>query len=208
MLRDALLAPNLIVIAPSLVHTHYTEHKPVTPYYIGGITDFQCTLLLHWNVWATPKAVFFIAREDNFISNYLMTLENTFLDNDDASITKVMSALITTIMDDNCHIFEDFIEEFHDSTHTHYTTDDVLNTIVGGLEVVPLQITKRGASITLFNVYAPSPTQDGDAYDQWISRVLLSPPGNPCGLHGIHGIQGLTCGLHGLCIKSTNFTMR
>ena len=37
-------------------------------------------------------------------------------------------------------------------------------------------------------------------------RVLFSPPGNPCGVHGIHGIHGLTCGLHGLCIKSTNFT--
>ena len=36
--------------------------------------------------------------------------------------------------------------------------------------------------------------------------VLLSPPGNPCGVHGIHGIQGLTCGLHGLCIKPTNYT--
>ena len=35
--------------------------------------------------------------------------------------------------------------------------------------------------------------------------VLLSPPGNPCGVHGIHGIQGLTRGLHGLHIKYTNF---
>ncbi|KIM41161.1 hypothetical protein M413DRAFT_11333 [Hebeloma cylindrosporum] len=169
MLRDALLAPSLIVIAPSLVHTHYTDHKPVTPYYIGGITDFQRTLLLHWNVWATPKAVFFIAREDNFVSNYLMTLENTFLDNDDASIAKVTSALITTIMEEDRHVFEDFIEDFHDSMHDHYTTDDVLDDIVNGLRVVPLQITERGAPITLFNVYAPSPTKDGDAYDQWLS---------------------------------------
>ena len=169
MLRDSLVAPNLFVIAPTLVRTQYTEHKPVTPYYIGGITNFQRTLLLHWNVWATPKAAFFIVREDNFVSDYIMTLENTFLDNDDASIAKVTTAMITTIMNDDRHVFEDFVDDHHDAFHPHFATDDVLDTIVGDLQVIPLQITERGASITLFNVYAPPPTEDGDAYDQWIS---------------------------------------
>ena len=169
MLRDSLAAPSLFVISPNLVRTQYTEHKPVTPYYIGGITDFQSTLLLHWNVWATPKAAFFIVRKDNFISNYIMTLKNTFLDNDDASIAKVTSAMITTIMNDDRHVFEDFVDDHHDAYHPHFATDDVLDTIVGDLQVIPLQITECGASITLFNIYAPPPTVDGDAYDQWIS---------------------------------------
>ena len=168
MLRDSLLAPNLFVIAPNLMCTHYTEHKPITPYYIGGITNFQCTLLLHWNVWVTPKAAFFIIHEDNFISDYIMTLENTFLDNDDASIAKVMTAMIMTIMNDDRHVFKDFIDEHHDAYHPHLTTNNILDTIVGDLQVIPLQITERGASITLFNVYAPLPTRDGDAYDQWV----------------------------------------
>jgi hypothetical protein len=169
MLRDSLLAPNLFVVALNLMHTHYTKHKPVTPYYIGGITNFQCTLLLHWNVWATPKAAFFIIHEDNFISNYIMMLKNTFLDNDDASITKVTTAMIMTIMNDDRHVFKDFVDEHHDTYHPYLTTDDILNTIVGDLQVIPLQIMECSASITLFNVYALPPTRDGDAYDQWVS---------------------------------------
>ena len=155
MLRDSLLAPNLFVVTPNLVCTHYTKYKPITPYYIRGITDFQRTLLLHWNVWATPKAAFFIIHEDNFVSDYIMTLENTFLDNDDASIAKVTTAMIMTIMNDDQHIFEDFIDEHHDAYHPHLTTDDVLDTIVRDLQVIPLQIMEHSASITLFNVYTP-----------------------------------------------------
>ena len=64
-------------------------------------------------------------------------------------------------------------------------------------------------SIRLTEIPAPAPLQDDESFQRAVKdRVLLSPPGNPCGLHGIHGIRGLTCGLHGLCIKSTDFTKR
>jgi hypothetical protein len=169
MLRDAIHAPDLFVIAPTIVRNVYTEHKPVTPYYIGGITEDQRDLLLHWDCWANPKMVFFIVPRGRFVSNFIMTLENAFLDDTDASIAKVTSTMMSTVMADARHIFEDFVNENHDAVGPHWTTEDILDTIVANMEVEPLQITERGASITLFNIYAASPTKDGDAYDQWIS---------------------------------------
>jgi len=169
MLRDSIRAPNLFIIVPDITRAVYTEHRPVTPYYIGGITRTQRDLLLHWNCWATPKTAFFIVPKGRFVSNYVMTLENTFLDADDAAIAKVTSALMTTIMADQNHTFEDFVDEHHDAAHPHCTTEDALDIIVGGLEVTPFQVIEKGATITLFNVYAVSPTNDADAYDGWIS---------------------------------------
>jgi len=164
MLRDAIHAPNLFIIAPTLMHKTFTEHRLVTPYYIGGMTEDQCDLLLHWNCWANPRMVFFIVPRGCFVSNFVMTLENTFLDDSDTSIAMVTSALMTTIMADACHLFEDFVDENHDAVGPHWTTEDILDTIVGAMEVEPLQITEKGASITLFNIYAASPTKDGDAF--------------------------------------------
>jgi hypothetical protein len=169
MLRDAIHAPNLFIIAPTLMHKTFTEHRPVTPYYIGGMTEDQCDLLLHWNCWANPRMVFFIVPRGRFVSNFVMTLENTFLDDTDTSIMMVTSALMSTIMADARHLFEDFVNENHDAVGPHWTTENILDTIVGAMEVEPLQITEKGASITLFNIYATSPTKDGDAYDQWLS---------------------------------------
>ena len=169
MLRDSLDAPNLYVIVPDINRSEYTEHRPVTPYYIGGITRLQRRQLFFWDCWATPKTAFFILPKSDFVTDYIMTLENTFLDDDDASIAKVTSALMTTIMADESHSFENFVEEHHDAAHSHFTTEDILDTIVGKMEVVPFQIIEKGATITLFNVYAPSPTIDADAHAEWIA---------------------------------------
>ena len=169
MLRDSIHAPNLFLIVPDITRATYTEHRPVTPYYIGGINRIQRDLLLHWNCWATPKTAFFIVPKGRFVSNYVMTLENTFLDADDAAIAKVTSALMSTVMADKNHAFEDFVDEHHDAAHPHCTTEDILDLIVGGLEVAPFQVTEKGAAITLFNIYAASPTLDADAYDGWVS---------------------------------------
>jgi hypothetical protein len=169
MLRDSIKAPNLFLIVPDMIRGAFTDYRPVIPYYIGGITRAQRDLLLFWNCWATKKTVFFIVPRGRFVSNFVMTLENTFLDANDAAIAKVTSALMTTVMADELHAFEDFVDEHHDAAHPHYTTEDVLDTIVGGLEVAPFQVIEKGATITLFNVYAASPTRDADAYDGWIS---------------------------------------
>jgi hypothetical protein len=169
MLRDSLGAPNLYVIVPDIKRSGYTEHRPITPYYIGGITRTQRRLLQFWTCWATPKAVFFIVPKGRFVSDYIMTLENTFLDDDDASVAKVMSALTSAIMADETHSFENFVDEHHDAPHPHSTTEDILDTIVEEMDVVPFQITEKGATITLFNIYAPSPTNDADVHAEWIS---------------------------------------
>jgi hypothetical protein len=115
MLWDSLNAPGLFIIVPDTIHSTFTEHKPVTPYYIGGISQAQRDLLLSWNCWATPKTAFFIFPKGRFVSNYVMTLENTFLDDDDASIAKITSALMSTVMADPKHAFEDFVDEHHDA---------------------------------------------------------------------------------------------
>lgn len=169
MLRDSLDAPDLYVIVPDINRSEYTEHRPVTPYYIGGITRFQKRQLLFWDCWATPKTAFFILPKGNFVTDYIMTLENTFLDDDDASVVKVTSALMSTIMANETDTFEDFIDEHHDAVPSHFTTGDIMDTIVGRMEVVPFQIVERGATITLFNIYAPSPTNNADAHAEWIA---------------------------------------
>jgi hypothetical protein len=94
-----------------------------------------------------------ILSKGQFITDYIMTLENTFLDDDDASIAKVHSILISAIM----------VE------YPHFTTDNTLDEIVSNLEVVPLQVTKKGTIITFFNIYTPSLTIDAEAHAKWLA---------------------------------------
>src|SRR6266567_9403754 len=98
-----------------------------------------------------------------------MTLENTFLDDNDAAIAKVTSAIMSTVLADESQAFEDFVNKHHDVAHPHASTEDILDTIVSGIEVTPFQVIEKGATITLFNIYMVSPTKDADAYDEWLS---------------------------------------
>ena len=49
--------------------------------------------------------------------------------------------MMSTVMADARHIFEDFVNENHDAVGLHWTMEDILDTIVTNMEVKPLQIT-------------------------------------------------------------------
>jgi hypothetical protein len=98
-----------------------------------------------------------------------------------------------------------------------YPDKITFQSVLVGRGVDPLTVTEHTISlikdnIDFFQTKVDNPSARFNELKDFIKafqfHVLLSPPGNPCRLHGIHGIRGLTCGLHGLCIKSTDFTKR
>jgi hypothetical protein len=168
MLRDCLRNPNIFIQVPDLNRNVYTAHKPVTPYLIGGLTTEQRDVLLYWTCWATPKTVFFIFPNTPFVTDYIMTLENTYLDNNASAIAKVHIAIEEAILADNENEFEGFLENYLNLPHPNITIETVINNVVTSLLVVPLEITEKGANVTLFNIYAPSPTLVGDIHTGWL----------------------------------------
>jgi len=109
----------------------------------------------------TPKAVFFIFPNTPFVTDYIMTLEKTYPDNDASAIEKA-------ILTDNEKEFEGFLENYLNLPHPNVTVETILNNVITSLLVVPLEITERGANVTLFNIYAPSPTLVGNIHTGWI----------------------------------------
>jgi hypothetical protein len=103
--------PDIFIHVPDLNRNISTRtHRPVTPYLIGGLTTEQRDILLYWTCWATPTAAFFIFPNTPFVTNYIMTLENTYLDNNASAITKVHIAIEEAITTDYENEFEGFLE--------------------------------------------------------------------------------------------------
>ena len=168
MLCDCLRNPDIFIQVPDLNKNVYTVHKPMMPYLIGGLTTEQRDILLYWTCWATPKTVSFIFPNTPFVTDYVMTLEKTYLDNNATAIAKVHIAIEEAILTDNENEFEGFLENYLNLPHPNITIEAILNNVITSLLVVPLKITEKGANVTLFNIYAPSPMLVGNIHEGWL----------------------------------------
>ncbi|KIM39175.1 hypothetical protein M413DRAFT_29722 [Hebeloma cylindrosporum] len=112
------------------------------PYLIIGLTPEQRDILLHWT---------------------------TYLDNNDNAIAKIHIAIEEAILTDGENEFEGFLNNYLNLPQPNLTVETILNNVITSLLIIPLEITERGANVTLFNVYAPSPTLVCDVHTGWVN---------------------------------------
>ncbi|KAF8798300.1 hypothetical protein BYT27DRAFT_7151104, partial [Phlegmacium glaucopus] len=175
LIQSVVNAPGLIVSTPQYVDAGHLVKKPIYPFFIGGISNGQMQLLLERICWSTSTITFFTAPITPFVSDFVMTLQSswrhqnvllTSTRENELAIAEVVKDVIRT--NDTLH---QFLTNHYDALPGCPIIEEAINYIVGSVRVVGLNATVPGEPVTLFNIFAISPSNDAATYENWILQL-------------------------------------
>ncbi|KAF9542901.1 hypothetical protein CPC08DRAFT_434796 [Agrocybe pediades] len=185
--------PRLIVGAPKRAEGVYTSNRPIDPFFVSNITEEQARLILERGFWSTPDISFFPIPYYNFVSNFVMTIGNLALGDDEEDNVIVVAEMVREQLKESKQV-EKFIERHHDAFRAGIPAFIVLDIILNSVEAYPLTINLSNTeTTTVYNVFMTPPTSNSTTIEWWINLLKMLPYETVYGIPTVRDNFSCTC---------------
>ncbi|KAF8633798.1 hypothetical protein AX17_004356 [Amanita inopinata Kibby_2008] len=164
--------------------------KPVFPYLISGLTDFQKDALLSRRVWSIKTLTIFTIPFDPPVSRYALTLTGIFLEDPSKEAHTVVDAVRKTLA--STPRIQMFLEDHNDNIDGSITNK--LSFILDSITVRGAQHYIGNSKRPVFFVYIHPPTTSPRYHRDWLTRLQRLKYGTTCGI-GSHIAKEWRCNL-------------
>lgn len=171
LIRSFFDCPDLVVRHAKPTKLRSLDYKPVSPYFIGGLTSFQVDRLVERGCWSLPTITIFFIPAVLPISPFVMTLGNLPLEPTPANNAKVAETVKAKIV--SSRPLHSFINHHRDNLPKALNGPGVVQYVVDSVQIKGFLLRERGDNIPVFNVYIHSPSTNPTTNDLWVQKLRL-----------------------------------
>ncbi|PBK78781.1 hypothetical protein ARMSODRAFT_1011319 [Armillaria solidipes] len=161
--------PEPVVSPPAPAETPFGPHAPPFFFIVSSLPLSVCEQLVDRVFWQLPLVTFFAIPYNPVITSFIVTLDHFAADDNPNEAVEIKT--IVQLAMQNSPAVMTFLTH-HRDTLANLSLAGAITHIANRLEVHALNIAAPGGQLrTVFNVYAPSPTNDPTLHAQWVSTI-------------------------------------